>query len=453
MTNEYLSHHNLHFKPLSTRLLASVLFVRTQADLTCDHSKWHGRLVISFSQFLMRGTQIFLIPIALVESAAMSALGFLTAILNSACRYKAPCFEKFSLKCFSYSLHSVLTCGVAFAILIKPPAYFYHTLNKFVDILLHVSTAGLAQALIGPVFNRMAGRYNLIEVATLQRDRLTNLVHDRFPNMVQNMANSLWRDLGANPLNIQNLQHRAYLIQIAQYRDLLVDPAHSLEDPAQRGRWQNFGASLLQQMDQVGDGLERVNPLMGGRVIRELNGRHTGDLAYQKYLGDTVKTALVKIYKDDNLVKNLSPTGSAVEGRGMITDSDASVYIPLSNYAQYLELINGAIKCPTKFQSAALKQYDPRRQKIELAQILLKKFTNQMNETLIKKLLGSSSVALDGFSEEQARQIKQLFAAINELSGPLHQGKLLQPPLFSTNHLSYFNKACQEALVDIARLQ
>lgn len=460
MQSQFLSHHNLHFKPFSARLGSACLFARTELQQRADRTQWHGRAMVDLSKATTIIGAAIVIPIALIEMAAAFAIASLLTLINKfICMNRSDFFQKYTLMSHSYGLHGLATCALAVAALIKPPTYHYHTLNMVGDRLLHYGTAGFAQAVIGAGYDRMAGRHREAGGSQYGVERAANLLVDNQRELIHDAIDAIRRDFGSDLRNLEIPVIQDFLNRHEEYRPLLNNPLQTLQN--QRPQWIAMVRDFLQEAGVM-------VPQAGADGIFELAGRNDQENQYQTNLQRIVKRSLTEIHDNPEFAASISPVvGTAADGQQLILDNDASIYIPLANYVQYQELLEHENTCPDEFQTNDLRALNDRREKIEALKTELSSinprtgnaFSQDMRDVLVKMLLNPDRFDLDGefFDEDDKEKIREIFRGITRLSGSLHQGKLLSRLVVDLNaadgqmvtSVNYFFKACQEAVTEI----
>jgi len=444
--NQYLSENNLHFKPLCARLGRAVAWASTTLQRNVPNAQWQGREVTFLSKAVLRTGSLVIIPLALIESTCLFVIFGLGMALNVLlCRSSSEVLQKYSLKAFSYSWHSL---GMAFTFLIlgiKAPRLPSFTLNALVDHSFHLGSAGLVQAVVGGLVDARVGRDPSLIVL-----RSLNLFRDSHPSLLYDLVDQVQRDVNINlregMRQIPTLEE--YLNRHPEDRDFVgtFNIRRLFGEEPYRLRTAEFVHRYLAEM-------RLVNPefLRGEELRFELNVRNAEEAAYQDHLARLLKDSFVEIHRDNQLSGYLDNDGNS--GRDLLEMVDASVWAPLAAYTQYKELLN-LIVCPPVLSSNS-RDFN-RRIELLVVSAQVRALTQSQENNLIEKILRGSDYHVDG-------PVQAAYLAINQLSSALIQGPLMTQSaidlraleeggnIMSTRNL--FQSAMQEALAEVNAAQ
>lgn len=439
--NQYLE-NNLHSKPISSHLMRGVLWTTTSIQKRADETVWQGRTLIVISKAVLIAGAIVTIPIAAIEAVSLYIFAGLGMGLNYYFYSNHSAFlQHWSLKGLSYGFHSTLN-GVALLTLgFKTPNLRYHTTNAIFDHALHLLSAALSQGVVGALLEGFGG-YQI----NLAPTRVVNLLSDSHPALLNDILAQLQRDVGINlNVSLRNLpQLQQYLQRYPEVQAFVqsINVQNLISDAAYRTRALTIVRDFLVEM-----GLIERQPLGASPWLFELHQNTPEESRYQEYLASTLKGSFLEIYRNDRLVNMLGNQDHS--GKQLMEVFDASIYVPLTMYTQYNELVQ-ALQCPRHFQGN-LSIYGGRSFALGNAKGLLERLTADQKQLLVEKILRGGD-----FVVEQA--VKDVYIAIGNLAPALYQGPLMTKQAINLIEVAngnvietrnLFQKACQEALAEI----
>ncbi len=437
----YTLNENLHFKPICARIArctgwASISLQRYSS------SEWHGHILTFLSQATLVAGAILCIPLSLIESVAGFAIGSVGILINRfLIQDRSELIQKHSLKYISYSLHSLILSITALVIGLKRPMIRYQTANAIFDWVIHIGSAAFIQSTVGSAIDRSVRRGP--ETAM---NRILNLFNDCNPDLLNDIREKINEDFHIHTqalmLHIPSLEE--YFERHPEDRDILanvsLDALMNNED--YRNQIGRFVRRYLSQIQMIGAGLNQAAPL-----ILELNQNAPEESTYQNYLSETLKNSFLQIYRTPDFHRCLDTNENS--GRELLRMLDADIYVPLTTFSQYQELLQ-PIQCPREF-TGDLDQYNPRREQLIAARNLVNTLNEQQKRVLIEKILRGPDV-------EVAGEIQAAYLTIHQLSSPLYQGPLMSRTVINLGGLergeiidrkNLFQKALQEAIAEI----
>ncbi len=418
---------NLHFKPLSARIERGVLYGITSMQQTAEPNLWSGRIVVLISKALLIVGCFLTIPIALIETIASFALSSI-GLSFDAYVSQSDFIRKHSLRIFAYSAHSAATIITLFALGLKNPNLKYHTANALID-----QSKYLGSSLITHVVGRSS-----IPPMDIFRESLPGLIADFSSQLQRDFHFTISSQRNAVPQFDQYLDAHPEDLEFIRNIDFMA----LYNDREYRQRALGFLSRFLREMGVV---RENQNP-----YVFELNQNTAEEKAYQDRLAQGLKEAFLEIYRNRELARHLDT--DTERGEDLLVIPDASIYIPLTTYSQYRELLN-PIQCPARFTTSNLTQYNNRREKLNEAQAMVQNLTDEERGALETKILKGSDYPA-------TERIQQAYLKIAELATPLYQGPLMtkvhinaaaleeEGELIETVNL--FQQACQDAIREVA---
>ena len=441
----YLSSGNLHWKPVTAHFARGSLWLTTVLQRNASPMAWYGRAVVFLSKANLVLTAFVLLPVAFIETTALFIIGGLGVVCNKLVyRNESEFIQKHSLKAIAYGLHSSIMVIALFALGVMAFPLREHTPRALIDHGIHLVIAALVQTTVGAVLDRAVGREDRSSVV-----RLLNLFWDSHPALINDVITQVQRDLN---LNLRSKMGRTphvenYLNRHPQARAFVNEfRIQSLRNRDYRLRTLAFIREFLVETQLVQPG-EDPNLL-------EFN---TTETVYQEALVRHLKNAFIDIYKNPALAKcldSIDKDGNVdQQGQTLLKDQDASIYGPLTSYAQYKELLE-PVACPDQF-IGNLARYNNRRADLIAAKRQIDDLSRNDRTRLIQKILRGGHYTPQ---EEKAISgpVKKAFLSIGKLAHPLHQGPLMLKMGLNLGggdiiaRKNLFQKAMREAIDEVS---
>ncbi|HSX10147.1 MAG TPA: hypothetical protein VLF94_00300 [Chlamydiales bacterium] len=433
-TTVYLSRENLHFKPISARLMRGVLWGATTLEKKSNDIDWQGRAVHVASKAVMYTGAVLCIVIAAVEATCLLPIAAIGLLLNYFLREGAEngFLRKHSLKCVSYVLHNLLLQAALIGIMYQNPDLKYYTTNAILDNALYLLSAAAVQGIIG---GRMDLHYH--RPLELTGWRVLNLFRDGHPHMMLDVFDQVQRDTGTDLRERigEDLGFEGYLHRHPEDRQFInTFNIENCRDPAYQQRGAEFAQRFLTDAGIIRGGAE------GPQLVLNQNNNGAAD-AYQDRIERHVKDTFLEVYRTPLLCAYLDRNG-----RDLLDRIDPRVVPPLAAYAQYKELLR-EIDCPAQF-GGNLARYNGRRASLLEAQQAVRALTEEQRRNLVQKTLRGA-----GYQVEP--EVQRCFARINMLSADLYLGPLASRMAIDLQRRrvqgTLFETACQNALAEIRR--
>lgn len=469
---EYLHEDNLHFKPLSARLFQAIQTAGTSMTQNATSNNWQGRFVRGFSIGFVAVGYVLNSLIAFAEGITTFAIALLALLAYKMSNSKSDIFQKYSVKCFAYSLNCFGASFAQLSLLFKGQFPKFHVQNALIHHIVYLSSSFIAQAVFGSMFDHLSGRGSLhYNGQTHLMMRANRIVSDYIPEAVVDILNNIDRDLrvpqmardAQGNLNLEGF-FQLYPRHVGVLQDLNIG---FLQDPIQRGAILAFIGDYLRfsgvAQNAIPDEINAAGAPEINNGVLVMNRNSQVDRNYQNFLKSKVSESFLKLYNDQELVKFLSPESNlsaeeaAKAGKSALRDLDAEIFIPLANFTQLLEL-EIVIQCPKEeeFGPELQPNFRTRFAKLTHAKEKLEKLNEQEKIVLVKKLLNSTYDYKKDLNEEHQKMVTEanvldVFKLVTELSNALHQGKLMNHLAMDLNNdgamsaVNLFVEGCRDA--------
>jgi len=460
--NSYLNTNLLHIRPISAHLFSGILGFGTFVHQNVSNERLPGKVVCFAAKAVVYTGYLANSILALVESVAIFAIGLTAATFHALTKGKSEILQKYTIKCFAYSINSFLTLATQVFLAhnrVFPKYQFMTTLHAHAHLVI---SALASQAIWGGIFNHLAGRPKS-PVA------LVNILSESLPTLTVDMVSAIARDfnLHLNGVHLNSMpniqQHRQTVSNFTFTRLLNLEYRQQLINLS-RDYLQFTGVVLPQAQGAV----------TVDSNIFILNSLGSDDKKYQAHLEKLTKEATIEAYQNKDLVACFAEEGEQGDpvelGQTALEGFYPEIYIPLTNYTQLKELELENNSCPAKFISRELLPYQDRKLKIDAARIMLQKLPKEHKDILVKKLLKGSSFdankALENLSIEktlkpeelkiQQGAIQKAYLDISALASPLHQGKLMSQLTMDLHNLNassnnLFQGAIQKGIAEATK--
>lgn len=395
--------NNLHFKPINTRILETTNFISIYLD---QHSKpILGKIILITGTFLT-------LPIAAIETIALVSIGIIGITLNALTQWKCDGLQKYTLKSFSYSLHSFMTIIFCIFNIYSCKNKGHHTGAAILNHYLYLRSAALVQNSIGKYMCKKT--QGVLEADKTIRARVANLLREDLEGLMTDLTFALSRDfnISLEELPVEERIHQRapdffdrFPVLLDQFVACFPDDGSISNDIDFIGR---LARAILMDIAQQDDAI-----IEDGAY--HLTHRYNEEIRYQDHLKEKVKLAFAELSHDEAL-------------RAKLNDLDAEFVEPFCHFIQLKEL-EDRLLCPQAFRSEDLAQYNDRARKLNEVRVLLEALNREEKEALIQKLLKGNDFDL------QRQSLQPLFLLIGELSVPLHQGKLMSRAIINLQNM------------------
>lgn len=440
----YLEQNNLHFKPISARMVRGVLGLSTTVINHASETRWHGKVVWFVGKGTLLAGSALTVPVALIEVLSLTLIGTTALAFNKLlCQNQSLFLQKHSLKALSYALHSATMVVALLVLMTKLPHIRLHTVQALIDYTLYLGTAGLVQCLAGTYLDRLAGRDPDLAITRPLHLLLENyqMAGNDIVHQIQYDFDITLRDeLGQNsPLQAHFTRHPEdrELLASFDFRRIFTDQTYR-RDVLVRVR------SFLLESGWVNRAAE-------GENLFDLNQNSKMESDYQTHLAKTLKEAFIEIHSNDTLSSYLDQQGGST-GKERLEAVDGGIFMPLATYTQYKEAL-GPVHCPASFTSSNLHRYNERRKELLSLNTDLAAFTSQQKTDLVRKILQGSDFTVTD------QKIQDVYNKIGQLAEALSQGPLMTRVSLDLNALdnggqimqsrNLFQNACQEAVAAV----
>jgi hypothetical protein len=272
--NEYLACDNLHWRPISARFNRLVFYSETAMERGANKEKWHGHVVSALAKGVLGIGVLVVVPIALIESAAMFVFASLGLIFNGlCCGNQSEWLQKYSLKTMAYSLHAFAECLRSLFCFARLNSFGFHTANLLLDHAIYLGSAFAVHELLGAWIDHKANRElpaeHYVQVGV-------NLLLDDFRLLGGDVLCGLQRDFGGtiNDLAQEPLLDN-FLTDHPEHREFIEEfNFQGLRDPAYRQEALTHISETLQELTELPP--EQLNPIVerageaGGPLLRFL---------------------------------------------------------------------------------------------------------------------------------------------------------------------------------------
>lgn len=431
--SEYLASNNLHFKPISARILRLCHTGLTAVHKYGESSGWETPCYV-VNVVGSVATNVVCIPLAMIEMGIATSIASLGLTINYILySNKNEFLQKHTIKMLSSAVHNfglICLCISMFVAWSK-----YYTAIAACDQGFYLGSAMIAQAYFGVCLDKAAGR----------SERCTEV-----------RAQNLFREIGVEALRdcIEQLRHdinfRLAANNIASLDEYFAQNPDDLAT-LQRFNLENIRTNIQYQTEFRGFVFRLLAAMQIGTMSEnnlsfDLNQYGEEEKEYQEYLKGLLMTSIIDVYK--NRSQLLDDAGKET-GKERIEAIDAGTYMPLTNYAQYRELLT-TIGCPSVFEN--LPEYDGRRERLLALRSRVQELSPPEREQLVVKILSTKDVDLP------AGELQEIFNEIGNLAQALNQGKLMTKTTLNPNlwgngdpfqYENLFQKAYQDALAEV----
>lgn len=443
-----------HLRPISSHVFSGVRFIGVAMTQAASTKRWHGRCVKFLAKCLVAIGYILNSLIGLVEAAVTIPIGLIATAIHLLTGAKNEFLQKYTAKCLSYGLNSLLTVIQQVFFLYRRDFPEYHTFTKLLSHGTYLASALFVQLTFGRVSDSIANRkHPTCPTMPLAAPRMVRLLMENGESALRDIVNAAARDFCFSTRSIPSI--RDALERNPQYRELFSNFSfRNIQDEQYRARFAAFFIDIMRQASLVriagvdaDVGAPADNPL---EVI--LNNHRPEDVAYQNVIAGHVKDAVAQLYGDEKLTAYLNVEGDVKAAKEALENFYAESCIPLAHLAQLGEL-ESENACPEAFGNRELHIYNFRHEKLETTRAKLKNLNPSDRELLIEHLIKGGSFNFNDRSSSKDSEIliQELFVAISELAGPLHQGKLMSQLTMNVGVLqassnNLFIKAYKEAM-------
>ena len=452
-TNAYLNNNVLHAKPLSSRILHKVQHLNIKIAHLPIQKGWKKNSIKILSGSVVAATYLITLQIAVIELTASLALGLLGTLFQLIATKDNDRIEKYSIKTLAYGLHSMCTMSLAFASLITlglsrnewsiPKKHVYASM---IDGTTYLGSAATAQLFCTYMFNSIRGAKDNAYIL-----RSNQAIVEGTPIVFSDMAKSI--DIDCENVGVENDCDpknfaRDYLAAYppANHRDWITD--FDFIDFIS-GHVLNPLNSLVDQYTNNNHFIDADNILERTNTEVVINPYNDVEKRYHDHLKHCVTEAVRRMIQEE-WAKYLDIANSMEEGTEILAGFYSEATIPLANIAQFIELEERII-CPREFNQEDLTRYNTRKHRLETEKGILDSLSDGDRDLLIERLIKTSLFELGARRYANREAVDHLFNSITDLSGELHQGKLLTLPTINVDTYegggeNYFGKCWQQAI-------
>lgn len=418
----------LHVSPLGARTFSGIAHIAQRVP-------YLGRVIATVGYSL---NSLFLV------AEAVTAAGFasLFAVADYALGHKTARFKELSIKALGYSAHDIGLVATQCMLIYTGTFLEHRSTISLISSMVHFMSSAAVELLFGA--NEYEGLFEGVDDVEIALTRVLRTFMDG--ESVVDLLKALDHDFGEGAskeqlevlLSTQSIMN--FLLLYPQVNELIQElDVDRFFDVEYQKAWAEAAKAFVAYTYHP----PAANSAGQDYIIETKDPQIK---AYQERLVGYLKSAIIKIYRDDDLVKLLSSKAlpeeqeaAIQEGKDVIQCCYPEVYVPLARYAQLIEL-QEEISCPkTVMEGKRLEELLETQQQLNA-------LTENEKSLLAQKLLKPSHPV-------ENKKIQDLANRIGELAGSLHQGSLINldaiDPVLCTGvsvslHTKAFNAAFEE---------